>query len=435
MVYENEKQPSTYYKLKEAIDKIKIIDTHEHLVQEKQRLEKTPDLFEMFLSHYASSDLVSSGMSYEELNFVRNPKIPIEERFKVFKPYWERIQNTGYARAINVAIKGLYSVNKIDETTYKELSSRILEANKPGIYRWILKEKALIEISILDALDARVDFLDVDGEFFALVKRFDSFVTIGNRKDIEELERRYGSQIHSFHDLIQVLERKVKEASNKIVGIKTGLAYERPLLFKEFSENEAEEVFKNIYNQEKPERLGFEELRPYQDFIFHKIVQLAGRSNLPMQIHVGLQEGNDNTITNSNPTLLIDLFRKYKEVRFDLFHGAYPYVGELSAIAKNFQNVYINMCWLHVISPHMARVALSEWLDAVPANKIFGFGGDYLFAEGVYGHAVIARENIARVLSEKVEEGTFSETEAIKIADMLLRENAKEFYFSRRLSP
>jgi hypothetical protein len=95
MTYENENRPNTYYKLKEAIDNIKIIDTHEHLVQEKQRLEKTPDLFEIFLSHYASSDLISSGMSYEELNFVRNPEIPIEERFKVFKPYWERIQTQG----------------------------------------------------------------------------------------------------------------------------------------------------------------------------------------------------------------------------------------------------------------------------------------------------------------------------------------------------
>jgi|YelNatPaOPRAMG01_1025707.scaffolds.fasta_scaffold11219_3 predicted TIM-barrel fold metal-dependent hydrolase len=434
MTYENENRPNTYYKLKEAIDKIKIIDTHEHLVQEKQRLEKTPDLFEIFLSHYASSDLISSGMSYEELNFVRNPEIPIEERFKVFKPYWERIQNTGYARAINIAVKDLYGINGIDETTYKKLISRMIEANKPGIYRWILKEKSLIEISILDALDTKIDFLDIDKELFAPVKRFDGFVTIRSKEDIERLEKHYRSQIHSFYDLIQVLERKVEEASDKIVGIKTGLAYERPLLFKEFSENEAEEVFKNIHSQEKPEGLKFEDLRPYQDFIFHKIVQLAGKSRLPVQIHVGLQEGNNNIITNSNPTLLINLFRKYKEVKFDLFHGAYPYVGELSAIAKNFQNVYINMCWLHIISPYMARVALSEWLDAVPANKIFGFGGDYLFVEGVYGHTVIARKNIARVLSEKVEEGIFSEAEAIRIAKMLLRDNAREFYFNRRLS-
>jgi hypothetical protein len=49
--------------------------------------------------------------------------------------------------------------------------------------------------------------------------------------------------------------------------------------------------------------------------------------------------------------------------------------------------------------------ALSDWLDEVPANKIMGFGGDYLFMEGAYGHSVIARQNVATVLASKVDEG------------------------------
>lgn len=155
---------------------------------------------------------------------------------------------------------------------------------------------------------------------------------------------------------------------------------------------------------------------------------MAGQKNLVIQIHAGLLEGNDNVLTNSDPTLLVNLFSEYKEAKFDVFHGAYPYTRELAALAKNFPNVYVDMCWLHVISPSRARQALAEWLDTVPSNKIFGFGGDYVFAECIYGHSAMARENIARVLTEKVEEGTFTEVQAIDLARKLLHDNAYEFF-------
>jgi predicted TIM-barrel fold metal-dependent hydrolase len=145
-----------------------------------------------------------------------------------------------------------------------------------------------------------------------------------------------------------------------------------------------------------------------------------------------LQEGNENIITNSQPTLLTNLFREYRNVRFDIFHGAYPYSGELAALAKNFQNVHIDLCWLHMISPIHARSALSEWLDTVPSNKIFGFGGDYRFIEGVYGHAVLARANIVQVLVDKVKEGIMSVPQAIQLASRLLHDNAFRFFLGDR---
>lgn len=121
---------------------------------------------------------------------------------------------------------------------------------------------------------------------------------------------------------------------------------------------------------------------------------------------------------------------EYRDIVFDVFHGAYPYTKELTTLAKNFPNVYIDMCWLHMISPSAAREALADWLDAVPASKIIGFGGDqdWTFVEGAYSSAKIARNNISRVLRTKVDEGTFSEQEAKRLAQMLLRENMLHVY-------
>jgi hypothetical protein len=86
------------------------------------------------------------------------------------------------------------------------------------------------------------------------------------------------------------------------------------------------------------------------------------------------------------------------------------------------------MAWMHIIDPAQARSALAEWLDLVPNTKIFGFGGDYRFVEKVYGHLKLAKQNIARVLADKVDECAFSRAEASLVAQRLLFDNPNEFY-------
>jgi predicted TIM-barrel fold metal-dependent hydrolase len=115
-------------------------------------------------------------------------------------------------------------------------------------------------------------------------------------------------------------------------------------------------------------------------------------------------------------------------VVFDIFHIGYPFQNILTVLAKNFPNVYIDMCWAHIVSPNASVQALVEWVDTVPLNKISAFGGDYLFVDGVYGHQVLAREDVAKALSLKVEEGLFDLGEACRIARLLLYENPKRIF-------
>jgi hypothetical protein len=101
---------------------------------------------------------------------------------------------------------------------------------------------------------------------------------------------------------------------------------------------------------------------------------------------------------------------------------------ELGNLAKNFRNVFIDMCWGHIISPEAARRALVEWLDAVPANKISAFGGDYCFVDGVYGHQLLARQNVAAALAQKVADGSISLERAKEVAVWLFVENPKRLF-------
>ena len=51
-----------------------------------------------------------------------------------------------------------------------------------------------------------------------------------------------------------------------------------------------------------------------------------------------------------------------------------------------------------------------------------------MIPEGVYGHSVLARHVISRVLTEKVEGGYLTENEALTLARRLLHDNPKALF-------
>jgi predicted TIM-barrel fold metal-dependent hydrolase len=212
-----------------------------------------------------------------------------------------------------------------------------------------------------------------------------------------------------------------------MVGVKIGLAYSRTLRFDNIPKSRAEELFSRI-RDDLGHGLSWREARPLQDYMVHQLIGLAIRNDIPMQIHTGIQEGNGNIINNSDPTHLINLVLEYRDAKFDIFHGSYPYCSELAVLAKNFQNVYVDMCWLHVISPTVSKRMLHEWIETVPSNKIMAFGGDYVIVEGAYAHSRMARRIVAEVLSEKTEEGYFSKEDAQDVAVKILSENAWDLF-------
>ena len=97
-------------------------------------------------------------------------------------------------------------------------------------------------------------------------------------------------------------------------------------------------------------------------------------------------------------------------------------------MAKNFANVFIDFCWANIISPAAATDAFVEYLDSVPANKISGFGGDYCFVDGIYGHQYIARENLARALAIRIDRGACDMDEAKELAKMILHDNPQRIF-------
>ncbi|MES0326277.1 MAG: amidohydrolase family protein [Candidatus Bathyarchaeia archaeon] len=435
---------NSYKDIRKHVDSIRLIDTHEHLPPESERVNKIVDVLSQFYLHYTSSDLISAGMSMEDLIYIKDTKIPLDYRWAVFEPLWEKIKNTGYSRCMEIAAHDLYGVDGINSETYKQLSRKMMDRNREGLYKWVLKEKAGIDICILDTLTH--DY-QVDSDLFVPVLRVSEYTSPMNKKDLELLGKQFGNPIHNLGDYINLVKGRFDALKGKVAAVKIALAYNRSLHFEKRTYSEAEESLNKMYKTKGFHRVpiadteysetildgpGKEELLPLQDYLVHLTIQEASRRGLPIQIHTGLHEGNQNIVSNSNPELLVNLFLEYGDAKFDIFHGSWPYSSRLSALAKNFQNVYIDMCWMHIISPSRARSALDEWLDEVPVNKIMGFGGDYLCVEGSYGHSVMARENVAKVLARKVDDGIYDIDEAKKYATWILRDNPKNLFFPEK---
>lgn len=428
-----------YRRLRTEIDRIALVDTHEHLIDERMRLQQTIDMFHLF-AHYASADVVSAGMPAETMVRLRQTDVPLDERWAEFAPYWRAARTTAYGRALLLAVHDLYEVDDINDRTYQILSERMAAANRSGWYHQVLKERANIQVSVLDVLEELdpTPVEETDRRFFAPVVRADPFLKLCDRPGLAAIERHAGRAIHSLDDLVAALDARFERSvAADVAAVKVAVAYERTIHFEKPTRHEAERAFNQLtkypavspspdFTPQPP--LAFAEAKPLQDYMMHQVLRRAAVYGLPVQIHTGLQEGNGNFLSNAHPLQLVNLLIEYPEVRFDLFHAGYPYQSEMATLGKNFPNAYLDMCWVHVISPWVARRTLHEWIETVPGNKIFAFGGDYLFVEGAYAHARMARDNVAQVLSEKVADGYLTEDEAASMAHALLRDNALSFF-------
>ena len=407
-----------------AVNEIRIIDTHEHLATEEKRLESKDKIdFTYLFRHYAKADLISASNNSNKglIELIYESEYPLLDRWKLLQPYYKAMRSTGYGRVPLIAARDLYGVSDINESTIDELTSKMREANKPGLYEHVLKDKAKIDLSIQDM--GRQNF---DQKYYRRVERFSQFALISSGSEILDFGKQFDMPVNNMADYLKLLRKTFEAAVNSgMVGVKTGAAYVRILKFENVSKEKGEEVFNSLLNKST---VSSEDIKAVQDYLMHRMLDLVDEFDLPMQIHTGLHAGNGNTITNSKPTHLSNLFFEYPDIDFILFHGGYPYGGELATLAKNFPNVFIDMCWTYVISPSYSERYLHEWLETIPANKIMAFGGDYSFVEAVYAHSVMARQVIAKVLIEKVRSRYLTENEAINIAKMILRENALRIF-------
>jgi uncharacterized protein len=410
----------------EHVMSLDIIDTHEHLPFKEEARERETDVLREYLQHYFSRDLISAGLSLADYQAVRDHARSLTERWDLVEPYWNAARHTGYGRALAIAARDLYGVPRIERSTISRLDDEFQKSLAPGHFNRVLKEKSKIRISILDSN------LDCDRTYFRSACNIGGFVFPRNLNDVNRIAAEAGVVVSGFDDWLDACRTAAERAREKgAVCFKDSLAYLRSLSYARVSRAAAEEAFNDFFtaiHYPEGDTLGTIPGKPLQDFMMHWLLAEANRKGWVWQVHTGLLEGSGNLLTDADPMRLTNLFIEYPNVRFDLFHIGYPWQQQLSALAKMFPNVTIDMCWAHIISPTASINALCEYVDSVPLNKISAFGGDYCFIDGVYGHQCIARHNVSVSLARKVDEGAFGIDEAKQAAEMLFVGNPRSLF-------
>jgi predicted TIM-barrel fold metal-dependent hydrolase len=384
-----------------------------------------------YLTHtYLRGDLISAGISPDfeaetRWAYLSEDRDETQNRWEELRPYWDHVRSAIYYRYLLQALRGLYNWEgeEADEGGWRSLSDRIRQASRKGP-DWALPvvDRMGVKKVLLDSgwwsLDS-IPAMHGDSRF-AQVVRMDAFI-MGEMEFVETLA---GGPVHSWRRYVQTLDEAFERAVREgVVGIKSGLAYERSLHYERVSLSDAERIWtRGLSNASSEGRTAF------QDAMMHAVCARCAQHHLPFQIHSGIQAGNFNTLANTNPLHLTNLFQTYPDVRFDLFHGGYPFTQEAGIMAKYFPNVYVDGCWLAHIAPGAYFRALDEWIEILPANKIFAWGGDHGIIDHSYASLLLAKDLIAGVLARKVAIGYFSEKVALHVAERIVGQNAWEVY-------
>lgn len=411
-------------RIREYIDTLRVIDNHEHLLPPEILKETSFFDFMSLFQQYGYDYLVSAGMPPSNFNSLFNESLSPQMKWKIIEPYWDKTFNTSINRVILLGIKGLYGYSSLNEHSVGHLSEKIRNAYKTDWFDRILRDSCRIDYIIQDGY-----YMPGRDDYFRYAQRFDAWLTTRSRYRIDSLAMRQLEPVYSLDDYVKSLRTEfTKQLDKGMIAIKIVVSYSRTLKFDKVTDAAARKVFRSIVNGDEGHSISLSEAKPLQDFLVYRLLDLAREYKVPVAFHTGLQAGYSNISRYSDPFDMTNLFADYPDVNFILYHGSYPYGGELAAVAKNYPNVYIDMNWIFSVSPSYSERYLEEWLEVVPVAKLIAFGGDMMAAENVYGESLIARTIISDVLSRKVGKGQLTEREAKTVAKMILHDNAAKLY-------
>ena len=404
------------------------IDTHEHLLEESQRLAGpasgapifTCDDWAYLFVHYAMDDLIIAGMSQADTAKFSSSELSPKEKWDLFAPYWPYIRNTGYGKAVLISIQRLFSEEDVNADTVERITAKLRAQVQKGYYTHVLRDVAGVELCQVNSLDRTFRVT----EYPDLLLQDIGTLPLSSELDLDTLRRETGLPINTLHECYQAIDWYFESYGQQAIATKNQSAYSRRLDYANVSAEEAAPIFKRLASGQE---LSAAENKAVRDHLWRYTVTKATAYGLPVKLHTGYYAGTGRMPldrVSQNLKDLCPILQDFPTTKFVLMHITYPYQDELIALAKQYANVYVDLCWAWIVNPAVTTRFVKEFLMAVPANKIFTFGGDYTAVENVVGHAAIARHGLTQALSELVDEGWLTENEALALVEPLMRGNA-----------
>jgi len=417
--------PPTAQTVFEALAEMPVIDSHQHLLPEKRRTDMKVDFFLLF-STYCREDLLSVGMPEEVYNRLRNEQdMPVEQKWQIFEPYWPLIKHGSYARPARIWLEEVLGHEDLTAENYREVSEQLQAANTPGLYQRVLADMCHIETSIVCSHSYDEYDPPLLRSLWWLTNLYTSWARVG--QFVESTPEKSDQTLEAYLDWVEVEAERL--LAGGVVGVKlvggiVGVKLVAPH-WNEPDTDAAGRIFESIRDGGPKRPSSVEEHKRLGAVVVRRALEFAGKHNLTVAVHTGVW----GDFRELNPTHLIPLLQQVPNVRFDIYHVGVPYVREAVMMAKMFPNCSLDFCWTHVISQELSVRMLDECLEMLPLNQLIAFGADYNFpVEKTYGHLKMAKENVARVLAKRIDQGRLDTDEALRIARLWFYENPKAIY-------
>lgn len=419
--------------IRDWVEEAMFIDTHEHLIEESDRIDGLKygknglmpcDDWAYLFFHYLSDDLVSAGMTKNDLNRFLSPDAALDEKLKLVLPWWERAKHTGYGQSVRHTLQGLYQETDLTPESAPRLAEKYRAMIQPGFYRHILHEKSRIERCQINSLQC----IFKETEQPDLLQQDIGFPALSSDLNFEAVEQQFGRRSSDLDEWLEIIDWVFTTYEHRAVAAKNQSAYGRRLNYSKVDKSSASPLFNR---KAAGESLSLEEEKTLQDYLFRYCVERATEQRLPVKLHTGYYAGHNYMPlerVRQNAADLCPLLNDFPDTTFVLMHIGYTYQDEAIALAKHYHNVTIDLCWAWIINPMATVRFVKEYLLAAPANKLFTFGGDYITVETIYGHSRIARQGLTQALSELVDEGWIAIEETKELVVRLMRGNALETF-------
>lgn len=425
-----------FNRLLDVIIQLPVIDCHEHMMGPEGRPEYKEPITAL-LNMYYLSDLTAAsfGIPERELKRLSDSSVSTDEKWPLFEKLWHASEYTTYAHVVRLAMKNVYGETEMSRASLERVAGKLAGMDEAAYFRII--DDANIQVLLTDVLgwlpQGLESFLNGSKTFPSkwrpLISLPDFHPTTMNAALVQRIGQLANRHITSLDEYLEALFNIFQKCIERgAVGFKDQSAYERTLSYDLVPKSEAEKQFNQILIDPR-NSLGWPESKPLNDFLFHQAMRFARELKLPVQVHTGHMAGSYNRVDKTNAALLAPVLELHSEVRFDLFHGNWPYMGDLLFLGKNYSNVALDLCWLHIVDPAYAIELMERAVLTLPHTKIHGFGGDYGdVPEFSVAHLEIARQNIAAALTHLVESRWLEEEQALGLAKDWLFNNPNRFF-------
>jgi len=408
-----------------------LIDTHEHLPNESDRLKGIPLTNEkrndwtVLLNQYIASDLLSAGMPKEDYLKLISAEEPVA-KWKYLAPWWPMVKTSGNCQALLYTLRGLYGISDLEASTIGELNEKYLNLIKPGFYKRILKDRG----NILSCQSQRWPFLDTEMPDFVM-----------QDLAVDSMYMDPGSGMYAgpagmspkgLGDWEKVIDWWFETKAPQAVAFKAASAYRRRLDFEEVVNADAEKWYQKLVIEGEKDKEGKKAL---EDYLFFYVIKKVEETGKPLKVHTGYHAQwaekdfpMDLYSVRDNVSDAFRLCERFPDVKFVFFHIAYPYYEEMLVLAKQYRNAYVDMVWSWILDPVAAVDFFKKAVVTIPINKLLPFGGDHYLVELTYGQSRYVRTLIAKALNDLVRDLYLSEADALLIVDQVFYRNAQEIY-------